>query len=104
MFNLFKNYRDEIATFLSRAYAAWRVWDTITLTELLDSQFALFPETYYRLITTRNKTWLPKILTLANSGTQALITVGAFHFLREDGICQQARDHGINLVELSAFN
>lgn len=100
MLELFTNHRDEIATFLRRLYTAWREWDIVTLTELLNSQFALFPETYKRLITSRNRIWIPKLIEIANSKTQTLVTVGAFHFLREDGLCQQTEKHGLNLLEI----
>lgn len=99
---LANNNPEEVVNFLNGIYTAWRIWNTIALTEALETQFARFPEIYSRLHTARNQVWMPKILAIITNGSPALIIAGAFHFVGTEGICHQTHQHNFTLLEVGA--
>jgi uncharacterized protein YbaP (TraB family) len=98
--DLVTNQPDKFIEDLRSLYAAWRNWDVITLAEILNLRFALFPEMYRHLITIRNQLWCPKIISTIRTGIPALIVPGTLHYIGTDGICQQTRNHGYDLLEI----
>lgn len=102
MLDMVLNQPHEVKTMLQGIYSTWRKWDVIALTELLEKQFRLFPETYHHLITLRNNAWSFKIINTITTRVPAIIAVGALHFIGNDGICHQVKNHGFNLLKIEA--
>lgn len=78
---------------------AWRNGDAGTLQKLLNHAMADAPAIFKRLVTDRNRTWLPKIAEWARQDQSVIIIVGAGHLVGPEGVVELLRKQGLKVVQ-----
>ena len=82
---------------------AWRENDVGAI-ETLDRQLkAGYPGVYQRLLSDRNRSWMPQLKRLLDGGEPQLIVVGAAHLVGPDGIIPQLRARGYKVLPYVAI-
>lgn len=80
---------------------AWRTGDTGSLDELLVAEMkSRFPALYRKLITARNRSWLPLIEGYGKTPGTEFILVGAAHLVGDDGILAALKRKGYTVEQL----
>jgi uncharacterized protein YbaP (TraB family) len=79
---------------------AWKSGNAEALDALLLKSFRDFPDVYQRLITDRNKNWMPKIESLIGQKENAMIILGAAHLVGKDGILSSLKQKGYQVEQL----
>lgn len=79
---------------------AWRTGDAPQLARLLGEEYRAFPSLYRRLVSDRNRRWLPRIEQLLGQSSDALVVVGALHLVGSDGLLELLRRDGYAAEEL----
>lgn len=78
-----------------RLATAWRSGDAAGLEELLTGRMKREqPALYRRLISERNRAWLPRIVAKRKPGQTGFVLVGAAHLVGEDGIIEALKKMG----------
>lgn len=79
---------------LERMLALWRAGDGEALHAMMKEEMADYPALYERLISERNRNWIPELeAQLADPGNE-LVVVGAAHLVGEDGVVELLRQRG----------
>jgi hypothetical protein len=80
---------------------AWRTGDTVKLQEIMVSELkSRWPELYNKLITDRNRNWLPKIEAYRQTPQREFVLVGAGHLVGPDGILAALQKKGYTIDKL----
>lgn len=90
---------DDTAKTLNSIVSAWRTGDTEALDRLASAEFKDFPDLNRRLITERNRKWLPTITRLLSDNGDYLVVVGAMHLAGTDGIVKLLQNLGYKVVQ-----
>ena len=61
--------------------------------------FEEFPEVFKRMVTDRNRTWLPQIEELLAGERDAMVVVGSMHLVGEGGIVNLLREKGYTVEQ-----
>ena len=79
---------------------AWSVGDDEALAALLAEGMSQ-PEVFEALLVTRNRAWVPQILSLlGRDGEDALVVVGAGHLVGEQSVVEMLREDGYTVERL----
>jgi len=81
-------------------HEAWRLGSENLMTKFVHEPLKIIPDIYQKLILDRNFTWLQKITTLINEKDNALIAVGAGHFVGESNIIDLLISEGYTIDRL----
>ena len=73
---------------------AWSRGDTLALQATLFESFQEFPEVYAKLLTERNRNWLPQIEGFLKQERDYLIIVGVGHLIGKDSVLQMLKARG----------
>lgn len=73
---------DDTAALVSR----WREGDIAALEQRLEEDFRGFEDVYTRIVTSRNRAWLPGIEALLEQDGTSLVVVGALHLVGPEGV------------------
>lgn len=79
---------------------AWRKGDSARLTELMVADLKKTPHLYEKLLTERNRNWLPVIDAYAKTPPTEFILVGVGHLVGPDGILQALEKKGYKVEKL----
>lgn len=79
---------------------AWRTGDGDELAKLLNDSMADAPVIYKRLVTDRNRRWVPKIEDLLRGGRKAVVIVGAGHLVGTGGVVELLRKDGWKVTQM----
>ena len=80
---------------------AWRTGDAGKLDELMVAELKTQqPKLYKKLVTVRNRTWLPMIEGYLKSPQTRFVLVGAAHLVGQDGIIELLRKKGYKVEKL----
>jgi uncharacterized protein YbaP (TraB family) len=90
-----RNLKREIAGIIQ----AWKTGDAGRLEQLLNDAMKESPSIYRRMLTDRNRNWLPKIEELARGRQNALVVVGAGHLVGKDGLVELLRGKGFKVTQ-----
>ena len=60
----------------------------------------LEPDLFERMVTVRNRAWLPRIEGLLNGDETAMVVVGALHLVGPGGLIEMLRDQGYRVEQL----
>jgi uncharacterized protein YbaP (TraB family) len=85
---------DLIAKEFDELVQAWTMGDAPSLEAKLFESFKEFPEIYAKLITERNRNWLPQVESYLRQDRDYLIVVGAGHLVGKDSLLQLLRAKG----------
>lgn len=80
--------------------AAWRSGDTAAMAKELKEEFAPYPDVYKSVLVERNQAWAPKLESLAASGKQYFVVVGALHLVGPDGLLARFQKDGFKVEQL----
>jgi len=81
--------------------SAWRTGDARKLDELMVAEMQTrMPKLYRKLITDRNRNWLPQIEAYQKTPRTEFILVGAAHLVGPDGITEALRKKGYKVDKL----
>jgi uncharacterized protein YbaP (TraB family) len=80
--------------------AAWRTGDAVKLEKLLNEVEEQAPVIFRRLVTDRNRRWVPKIEELLTGGRNAIVIVGAGHLVGSEGVVELLRKKGLKVTQL----
>ncbi len=78
---------------------AWRTGDGEKLDKLLNEAMQEAPAIFHRLLTDRNRRWLPKIEELLRGKENAIIIVGAGHLVGTNGVVALLKNKGYKIVQ-----
>ena len=90
---------DTLQKELGTLLKAWQTGDTAKLEKLLNEAKADAPVIYKRLVTDRNKTWLPKIEELIKGTEPAIVIVGAGHLVGAQSLVEMLTKKGYKVVQ-----
>jgi len=79
---------------------AWKNGDVPTLSALLTEAFSDEPELFERLVTVRNRAWLPRIEGLLKGDDTAMVVVGALHLVGPGGLIEMLKNQGYRVEQL----
>ena len=78
---------------------AWRNGESETLQKLLNHAMADAPAIFKRLVTDRNRQWLPKIAEWSRLDQSVIVIVGAGHLVGPEGVVELLRKQGLKVVQ-----
>jgi uncharacterized protein YbaP (TraB family) len=84
----------------SHLMEAWRRGDADALARAMRDSFRDFPSLGERILTVRNRNWLPKIEGYLRSGENCFVVVGAAHLGGPDGVLSLLRARGYRTEQL----
>ena len=80
---------------------SWRAGDEIGIDEYLSENMRKeFPKLYKRLITDRNRDWIPHLETLMDSGKRTLVIVGVGHLVGKDSVINLLKSKGYKIKKM----
>jgi len=85
---------------VARLTGAWKAGDAATIERLVMADVKSDLVIYDRLLTSRNRTWLPKIEVLFSRPRHAFVVVGAAHLVGPDGLVALLKARGYQVVQL----
>ncbi len=91
---------DSVVAQLGDLTRAWKSGDVATLSALLTEAFSDEPELFERLVTVRNRAWLPRIEGLLKGDDTAMVVVGALHMVGPGGLIEMLRDRGYQVEQM----
>lgn len=91
---------DLIAKEFDELVQVWTMGDAPALEAKLFESFEEFPEIYAKLITERNRNWLPQVESYLRQDRDYLIVVGAGHLVGKDSLLQLLRAKGYQPEQL----
>ena len=84
-----------------RLRAAWHAGDTGTIDRIMRDDYKDSPSLYRRIVTDRNRRWLPKLEGFLRDGSRTrLIVAGAAHSSGGEGLPALLRAHGYRVEQL----
>jgi len=94
---------DELDTLIptvDHLMAHWRSGHVAEVEALLTDAYREFPDLFRRLVSDRNRSWLPQIEALLAGDGSAMVVVGALHLVGEQGLVEQLRQRGFAVEQL----
>jgi uncharacterized protein YbaP (TraB family) len=94
---------DELDTLIptvDQLMAHWRSGHVAEVEALLTDAYREFPDLFRRLVSDRNRSWLPQIEALLAGDGSAMVVVGALHLVGEQGLVEQLRQRGFAVEQL----
>jgi len=91
---------DTVVAQLEDLTRAWKSGDVATLSDLLTEAFADEPEVFERMVTVRNRAWLPRVEALLEDDNTAMVVVGTLHLVGPGGLIEMLRDRGYRVEQL----
>jgi uncharacterized protein YbaP (TraB family) len=91
---------DDVQEDVGAIIDAWKSGNAEALDTVLHKSSRDHPDVYQRLITDRNKNWLPGIEALIGRKENAMIIVGAAHLVGEGGILAALKQKGYQVEQL----
>ncbi len=79
---------------------AWQAGDTGGLRKVLHSAQDQSPAVFQRMVTDRNRQWLPRIQELLRGGQNAIVIVGAGHLVGPEGLLNLLARSGAKPVQV----
>ena len=79
---------------------AWKAGDAATVERLVLESVKDDPVMYRKLLTDRNRNWLPKLDALLTRNKRAFVVVGAAHLIGPDGLLALFRAKGYKIDQL----
>jgi len=90
---------DVVEKEFKRLVGAWVRGDSRALAEQLQESFNGYPEVYERLLTERNRNWVPKIEEYLRQDVNYLVVVGALHLVGKDSVVEMLRAKGYTVEQ-----
>ena len=78
---------------------AWQNGDGAGLDKMLNEMLREAPSIHKRLLTDRNKSWIPKIEELLHGEKNAIVIVGAGHLVGTEGVVELLKKKGLKVTQ-----
>jgi len=78
---------------------AWQTGDADKLEKLLNEASKESPAIYKRLLTDRNRSWIPKIEEFLRGDKNAIVIVGAAHLVGKEGVVELLKKKGYKVTQ-----
>lgn len=91
---------DPEAPDLSHMMKAWKRGDADLLTRVTLANFRDFPSLGQRILTSRNRDWIPKIEGYLSSGQTYFVVAGAAHMGGNEGLVAMLRARGLKVEQM----
>ncbi len=92
---------EELQVIMEDLIKSWRVGDESGIDEYLSEIMRKeYPGLYKRLITDRNRDWIPHLETLIGSGKRTLVIVGVGHLIGEDSVIKLLKSRGYKVKKM----
>jgi len=85
---------------LGEIVRAWQTGDTAGIDKFLNEATSEAPAIMKRMVTDRNRNWVPKIEGLLRGGKDAIVIVGAAHLVGKEGVVELLRQRGLKVTQL----
>jgi hypothetical protein len=79
---------------------AWQTGDSPAIEKLLNDSLEKVPTLYHRMVTDRNKRWVPKIEELLHGDKNAIVIVGSAHLVGKEGVVELLKAKGYKVTQL----
>ena len=90
---------DQFETEFEELVRAWASGQEKQLDNLLLQSFKEYPDVYAKLISERNRRWLPVIEGHLQGGNKTLVVVGAAHLVGRDGVVELLKRKGYSVEQ-----
>lgn len=91
---------DTMIPLVDEIVVAWKKGDVARIEDLLIEGFEGHEALYERLVTDRNRRWLPRIEELFRADTDAMVVVGSLHLVGEKGLIELLEAKGYDVEQL----
>ena len=91
---------DNVTKYFNDIVKSWKVGDGTQLEKFLNDAMKEAPGPFKRLVTDRNRNWLPKIEELAKGDKNAIVIVGAGHLVGSEGVVELLKKKGMKVTQL----
>lgn len=93
------NEMDQLKKELDDMVQAWKTGKAEDLEKLLSDAMKEAPTIYKRMVTDRNRNWVPKIAELTQGTQDAVVIVGAAHLVGKEGVVELLKKRGFKVVQ-----
>jgi len=90
---------DTLKKDLPTLLTAWKTGDADGIEKVLNEAMKESPAIYKRLLTDRNRNWVPKIEELARGKRNAVVIVGAGHLVGKEGVVELLKKKGWKVTQ-----
>lgn len=90
---------DQTRKLFGEMVTAWKTGNAEDLARLLNHAKKESPTIYRRLVTDRNRQWIPKIEKLLRGSENAMVIVGAGHLVGKDGVVALLEKAGYHVTQ-----
>ncbi|MCP4252564.1 MAG: TraB/GumN family protein [Candidatus Scalindua sp.] len=88
----------ELQVVMEDLIKSWMVGDEAGIDEFLAANMRKeFPKLYKKLLTDRNRDWIPRLETLIDSGKRTLVIVGVGHLVGEESVISLLKSRGYKI-------
>jgi hypothetical protein len=91
---------DSMSIEMTRVKDAWVAGNAGVLDSLINAGTEGSPDMLAKLVTNRNKSWIPKIEDMLNGPCDALVVVGAGHLVGKQGVVELLRAKGYTVEQM----
>ncbi len=79
---------------------AWRAGNATKLASMLGEEYGQAPGLYARLVSDRNRKWIPEIEKLLKSDTNYMVVVGTLHIVGKNGLLELLKGEGFTARQM----
>lgn len=90
---------DETRKLFGEMLRAWETGDTRRMEEMLLYSMRQSPALFQRLLTDRNRRWVPRLQQWLKEDRNVLVVVGAGHLVGKDGVVELLRAQGLKVEQ-----
>jgi uncharacterized protein YbaP (TraB family) len=91
---------DAVIPFVDDLMQHWCRGHVPEVEKLLTEAYQEFPELFRRLVSERNRSWLPRVEELLAGDTGAMVVVGALHLVGKEGLIELLKRKGYSVEQL----
>ncbi len=94
---------EELQVIMEGLIKSWRAGDEVEIDKhLSETMCKEYPGLYKRLLTDRNRDWIPRLESLISSGKRTLVIVGVGHLVGEDSIINLLKSRGYKIKKCNS--
>ena len=94
---------EKVQVIMEDLIKSWRAGDEAAIDEYISENMRKeFPKLYKRLITDRNRDWIPHLETLMDSGKRTLVIVGVGHLVGKDSVINLLKSKGYKIKKCNS--
>lgn len=91
---------ETVIPLVDRIVTAWKAGDATAIESILTESFEEHPALYRRMVTDRNRRWLPQVEALFDGPADAMVVVGSLHLVGDEGLVELLRAKGYEVSQL----